>query len=125
MRYFDYSVMCTYSWPSRYGKIVGMEMRSIRIGRHTYQVEVASAVPDILIGMIKYNQAPRHGMLIYAKYPYLVMEGMKFSLDVIFLDRAMRVIGTRRAYPSDGPFLLPHGTAYILEFPVGMLKNDT
>lgn len=49
--------------------------------------------------------------------------GMRFAIDVVFLDRALRVIGLRQQVVPWRFVLAPAGTRFVLELPAGRIAQ--
>lgn len=99
-------------------------MVQIQYGRNRYQVEIVRSSRDIGIGMTKYGIPPSHGMIfiLNGKYDTITMDGMKYPLDVIFLDSQWKQIGSmKRMYPNEKS-IIPDYSMYMIEFPVGIVR---
>lgn len=85
-------------------------------------VEVAVTPAERRSGLAgRPSLAPDHGMLFV--YPdtaprSFTMEGMRFDLDLVTLDRSGTVTGVLSRRAGDGPFTLPPA-AYVLEVAAG------
>lgn len=105
-----------------------MNVISITIGGHKYNVEYVSDAESIRIGMRKYRTPPPYGMLfpLRGMYSAVTMEGMLFPLDVSFYDIEGNVmphngVYWRRIHPGDSNIPIPVGAYYMIEFPTSLV----
>jgi uncharacterized membrane protein (UPF0127 family) len=66
--------------------------------------------------------AAGEGLLIYPEWSVHSFF-MRFPIDVIFCDRADRVVGMRADMPPNRPFAGKWGARYVIELPAGVIAT--
>ncbi|MCA1596172.1 MAG: DUF192 domain-containing protein [Chloroflexi bacterium] len=83
--------------------------------------ELANSPWRLLVGLIPYRRLdPGQGMVL-PRTGSIHTVGVRFEIDVIFLDRAGRVLSVRRRVRPFRVAWAPRGTCTAVELPGGML----
>src|SRR5215471_10270171 len=95
--------------------------RGTVVGEH---ITIADTVWARFIGLLGASSLPpEYGLLLHPSQGIHTL-GMKFSIDVVFLDRNMRVLNLRRALKPFRMTGLNFGAASVLELPVGAIAKS-
>lgn len=88
------------------------------------QLRIADTFWSRLKGLLGTSSLPAgHGLLI-TPCSSIHMFGMRYAIDVVFLDRSYRVLKILHSLPPGGAARCP-GSAHVLELPSGTLLNTT
>lgn len=86
------------------------------IARH---VHMACSFRSRCIGLLRQTNMPEHGGLLLVPGGSIHTLGMRFTIDVVFLSRQMRVLGLVERVPPWRVVIAPRGTARVLELAAG------
>lgn len=88
------------------------------------KIAVADTFLSRLVGLLRVSSLdPGEGLLIHPSQGVHTL-GMKFPIDVIFLDRKLRVLEMRRALKPFRMTTLNFSTSSILELPVNAIEES-
>ncbi|HLW52773.1 MAG TPA: DUF192 domain-containing protein [Candidatus Angelobacter sp.] len=88
------------------------------------QVTIADTLLSRVVGLLGKTMLPQGaGLLIHPSQGVHTL-GMKFPIDVIFLDRRLRVLEMRRALKPFRMTSLNFTAASVLELPVNAIENS-
>ncbi len=110
---------------SYYSKVVGIVMRVRNVTKNTYPVDdlrIANTFWSRLKGLLGTNSLPAGQGLLITPCDSIHMFGMRYAIDVIFLDRTYRVLKALHSLPP-GTAAGCRGSAHVLEVPAGVLIN--
>ena len=84
---------------------------------------VASSFRSRLLGLLNRSSLHRHEALLLSPGGSIHTLGMRFAIDVVFLDRDLCVLGTaQRIRPWRG-VIAPSGTSHVLELREGRIAE--
>ncbi len=87
-------------------------------------LQVADTLFKRLKGLLGYDQLPRDFGLLFPKCNMIHMIGMRFPIDVVFLDEKGKVLKIFYSYQPGRIMLWPISQAYYtLELPSGLCKE--
>src|SRR5688572_22297260 len=78
-------------------------------------VHMACSFRSRCIGLLRQTGIPEHGGLLLVPGGSIHTLGMRFTIDVVFLSRQMRVLGLTERVPPWRLVFAPRGTARVLE----------
>lgn len=88
------------------------------IARH---VHMACSFRSRCIGLLRQTNISEHGGLLLVPGGSIHTLGMRFPIDVVFLNRQMRVLGLAERMPPWRLVIAPRGTARVLELAAGKI----
>lgn len=85
------------------------------------QVRMACSFRSRCIGLLRQANIPEHGGLLLVPGGSIHTLGMRFTIDVVFLNQQMRVVGLTERVPPWRFVIAPRGTARVLELAAGKI----
>jgi len=89
------------------------------------RADVANTLWKALVGLIPYRRLDAGGGMLLPGVGSIHTTGLRFSIDVIFINRTSDVIGLRRDVPPFRIAWAPRGTHSAVELPAGTLTLDS
>lgn len=84
-------------------------------------VQLACSFRSRCMGLLRQTNMPEHGGVLLVPGGSIHTLGMRFSIDVIFLSKQMRVLGLAERVPPWRFVIAPRGTARVLELAAGKI----
>lgn len=88
------------------------------VARH---VHMACSFRSRCIGLLRQTNIPEHAGLLLVPGGSIHTLGMRFTIDVVFLSRQMRVLGLVERVPPWRVVIAPRATAIVLELAAGRI----
>lgn len=85
------------------------------------QVQMACSFRSRCIGLLREKAMPDHVGLLLVPGGSVHTLGMRFTIDVVFLSKQMRVLGLAERVPPWRLVIAPRGTARVLELAAGKI----
>lgn len=98
-----------------------LELRTVDGRCIASQVRMACSFRARCMGLLRQTNIPEHGGLLLVPGRSVHTLGMRFSIDVVFLSRQMRVLGLAERVPPWRVVIAPRGTARALELAAGRI----
>jgi uncharacterized membrane protein (UPF0127 family) len=98
-----------------------LELRTVDGRCVARRVQLASSFGARCLGMLRNASISEHGGMLLVPGGSIHTLGMRFSIDVVFLNKQMRVLGLAEQVPPWRFVLAPRGTARVLELAAGKI----
>lgn len=98
-----------------------LELRTVDGRCVAPQVQLACSFRSRCIGLLRQESISEQGGLLLVPGGSIHTLGMRFSIDVVFLSRQMRVLGLAERVPPWRLVVAPRGTARVLELAAGKI----
>jgi uncharacterized membrane protein (UPF0127 family) len=85
------------------------------------QVRVAETFTERLVGLLKHVSLGQEDGMLFTSSGSIHTLGMRFAIDVLFLDRHMRVLKAASAVRPWRAVFAPSGTEFVLELAAGKI----
>ncbi len=93
-------------------------------GEAVCRCRVADSFAARFRGLMGAAQLPRGSGLLLPRTSSVHTHFMRFPIDVVFLDRAGKVVGLREAMPPNRPFAGARRAYRTIELPAGTVKQS-